>query len=566
MKTTTIIISVILIWFPVLVSSQSIVTSRHNLSVSSSKMVKSTTESEICIFCHTPHSSNPKSPMWNKKITGTTYLLYNSSTLDAIPGQPDGSSILCLSCHDGTIALGDVVSRSKSIAMTMGNRITSKNNLTTDLSNDHPISFRYDAALAASDGQLKTPPLLVAELDNNSKLQCTSCHDPHKETNPKFLVASNEYSALCFTCHDRTYWTNSSHSTSINTWNGTGADPWAHIESAYATVSQNACANCHDSHNANGKPRLLKYAPEENNCLDCHNGNVAAKNVQADFAKTFKHDIYRYTGVHDPIEAASVATKHVECEDCHNPHASNATTAIAPFVNGFNKGVNGINQAGNEVSTVTYSYEICYKCHAGNSWTPAPTVSRQINQNNVRLEFDTSNPSYHPVVGPRNNTEITANLIAPNTISTVLYCTDCHASNDTNGSTGPHGSIYPQLLKLQYSTDNNTPESVANYELCYSCHNRDNIISDTNTFNGHKKHIVDERTSCSVCHDPHGISSTQGNNINNSNLINFRTGIVTPSSSGILRYEDTGVGRGSCYLTCHGENHNPYSYNNIMND
>ncbi len=558
MKNVIIVISIILLWFPIEIKSQSILTSKHNLSVSSSGTIKATSESEVCIFCHTPHNSSPRAPLWNKNATGTTYLLYNSSTMEAIPGQPDGSSILCLSCHDGTIALGDLVSRSTQITMT--NTMSPRGNLTTDLSNDHPISFTYDAALASADGQLKTPPLLNTELDNNSRLQCTSCHDPHKETYPKFLVASTEFSALCFTCHDRSYWANSTHNTSSKTWNGTGTDPWAHLESAYSNVSQNACANCHDPHNADGKPRLLKSLAEENNCLDCHNGNVAGKNIQTQLAKTYRHNVFGYIGVHNPTESPFVLTKHVECQDCHNPHASNATTAVAPFVNGFNRGVEGIDQSGNTVLTSTYEYEICYKCHAGNSWTPAPAFPRQINQNNVRLEFATSNPSFHPVVGARNNTEITPNLIAPNTASTVLYCSSCHASNDAGGPTGPHGSIYPQILKLQYTTTDNTSETATNYALCYSCHNRNNIINDNNTFKEHKKHIVKERTSCSVCHDPHGISSTQGNSSNNSNLINFRTGIVTPSSSGILRYEDTGAGTGRCYLTCHGENHDPESY------
>ena len=67
-------------------------------------------------------------------------------------------------------------------------------------------------------------------------------------------------------------------------------------------------------------------------------------------------------------------------------------------------------------------------------------------------------------------------------------------------------------------------------------------------------------TSCNTCHDSHGISNTQGNATNNSNLINFNKLYVTPSSSGILRFDDQGLYKGRCYLTCHGENHNPYTY------
>lgn len=65
---------------------------------------------------------------------------------------------------------------------------------------------------------------------------------------------------------------------------------------------------------------------------------------------------------------------------------------------------------------------------------------------------------------------------------------------------------------------------------------------------------------CNTCHDPHGISITQGNSVNNSKLINFNTAVVGPSSSGILRFESTGTFAGRCYLRCHGEDHNPKTY------
>ena len=50
----------------------------------------------------------------------TAYIPYSSSSLQAKPGQPTGTSKLCLSCHDGTIALGSVVSRNQPIAMAGG--------------------------------------------------------------------------------------------------------------------------------------------------------------------------------------------------------------------------------------------------------------------------------------------------------------------------------------------------------------------------------------------------------------------------------------------------------------
>ena len=79
------------------------------------------------------------------------------------------------------------------------------------------------------------------------------------------------------------------------------------------------------------------------------------------------------------------------------------------------------------------------------------------------------------------------------------------------------------------------------------------------SFRYHSRHISAERTSCNTCHDPHGISSAQGNSTNNSHLINFNTAVVTPYN-GFLYYMDTGVYRGSCQLTCHGEPHEPKTY------
>ena len=40
---------------------------------------------------------------------GSTYTPYTSSTARGNAGQPNGASLLCLSCHDGTIALGELL-------------------------------------------------------------------------------------------------------------------------------------------------------------------------------------------------------------------------------------------------------------------------------------------------------------------------------------------------------------------------------------------------------------------------------------------------------------------------
>ena len=147
----------------------------------------------------------------------------------------------------------------------------------------------------------------------------------------------------------------------------------------------------------------------------------------------------------------------------------------------------------------------------------------------------------------------------PLTESSIIYCTDCHASDGSGSPAGPHGSIFPAQLKYRYLTADNTVESPSAYELCYSCHSRTSILNDE-SFDDHDKHIRDERTPCNACHDPHGISHTQGNSTNNAHLINFDMGIVSPANNGTLRYESTGLFSGRCYLRCHGRNHMGWRY------
>jgi len=563
-----------------------IATTKHNLSVSGPGTVKATSEAEICVFCHAPHNTSPSGQLWNRRV-GLSYTPYTSSTRKSAAGQPNGASLLCLSCHDGTIALGEVRNRAGAIGIAGGVTALPAGNalIGTDLSDDHPVSFVYDASLQAARGELAAPSTLVkpskVRLDASGRLQCTACHDPHDNTNTKFLVVANTASALCQTCHLKNYWSGSDHKNSAKTWNNIAPNPWPHTTGT--SVAANACENCHRPHTAGGGKRLLNYAAEEANCFPCHNGNVAAKNIQTEFNKASVHHVANYTGIHDPTEAASVATSHVECVDCHNPHAANATAgstpggSATPTLPGSQLGVRGISIGGIEVNPATAEYEICFRCHAdGAGNTPAASTPRVIVQNNKRLEFTSTNPSYHPIAAAGRSTNVPS-LVAGWTTSSRVKCTDCHNNNAGPYSTGsgttpsgtsvngPHGSTNPTLLERQYTTTDGpsggATESAAVYALCYKCHDRTNILSNaTGSFKEHNKHIVGERAPCNTCHDPHGISSTQGSVLSNSRLINFNTAIVTRSGTQAIRWERVGTNGGRCYLVCHGANHNPWTY------
>ncbi|MDH5614659.1 MAG: hypothetical protein OEY35_06475, partial [Gammaproteobacteria bacterium] len=494
------------------IQAASIVNSKHNLSVTGSGSVKADQESQICIFCHTPHNASPIAPLWNRPSSGASYTPYSSSTAIASPGQPTGASILCLSCHDGTIALGDILSKDTPITMSGGitTMPTGSGRLGTDLRDDHPISFEYTTGLASSNGELVNPSTLMGQvrLDATGQMQCTSCHNAHDNSYGKFLVMPNIASALCTTCHQKTNWSQTPHSYSSATWNGQLPDPWPTTD--LTTVADNACENCHQPHSGGSTQRLLKHMNEEDNCASCHNGNVAAKNIMTLFNQASGHPITNTSGVHDPAEGAVVNSRHVECVDCHNPHQTRAGTDP---VTGVLSGVRGIDINGIETNPITQDYQLCFRCHADSTGKPAALTPRQITQTNVRLEFTTTNPSFHPVAGPGQNPNVPS-LIAPLTINSTISCKDCHNSNNSptaggNGPEGPHGSSWKPLLIRQYETLDYTTESASNYALCYGCHDRNSILGNQ-SFPLHNWHIVTVKATCNTCHDPHGISDTQG--------------------------------------------------------
>src|SRR6266481_2880331 len=58
--------------------ADTILASKHDLSVAGPGTIKATTESEVCTFCHTPHRAG-QSPLWNHTLSAATYIPYSSS-------------------------------------------------------------------------------------------------------------------------------------------------------------------------------------------------------------------------------------------------------------------------------------------------------------------------------------------------------------------------------------------------------------------------------------------------------------------------------------------------------
>ncbi len=229
-----------------------------------------------CVYCHTPHNGSLEAPMWNRQMPGAVissgngsngngngndhgngngrvmeYQVYDSAHLDSkAKNGPDGISLACLSCHDGTVAVDSVVNKPQfhewtdagthyrmSADGSVGSDSCGKCHnrqagayggiggahdatiryLSQDMRDDHPVSMSFPTF--DQDPGFNQP--MMIKLDGGrefmngvqtfagDKVQCASCHDPHDpdennvEGRAPFLRASNRSSALCLTCHQK---------------------------------------------------------------------------------------------------------------------------------------------------------------------------------------------------------------------------------------------------------------------------------------------------------------------------------------------------------------------------
>lgn len=148
---------------------------------------------DVCSTCHVPHNAATAVPLWDHdSATSGGYTLYTSTTLNGTATQPAGVSLMCLSCHDGSVAIDAFGGGASSATMTGAALVG------TDLSNDHPVSINYDTAdtgLVNNGGAPTSLPLYAGNVE------CASCHNVHDPANGAFLRLANTGSALCLDCH-----------------------------------------------------------------------------------------------------------------------------------------------------------------------------------------------------------------------------------------------------------------------------------------------------------------------------------------------------------------------------
>lgn len=181
---------------------------------------------EVCRPCHTPHNANvTDGPLWNHEINwGATYKLFgiehNTSFKANYVGLDEGSR-LCLSCHDGAIAVDNYGGKTTGTKFITGDKAVGRNG---DLSDDHPVGMIYPGVTGknadgtykyASAGPYNDPNgteftnkgdgrgISLVELPgtDNWGIGCSTCHGAHGNTKGNFLRVSNTYSFICKRCH-----------------------------------------------------------------------------------------------------------------------------------------------------------------------------------------------------------------------------------------------------------------------------------------------------------------------------------------------------------------------------
>jgi predicted CXXCH cytochrome family protein len=584
----------------------------HNLGQGGTSPIKGA-RPDACAYCHAPHSGLNRG-LWNQTLTTQVYSTYTSTTEKNAGKQPrlGFDSNQCLSCHDGTVAVGDTVVYGQ---VTTSGSMSLPDVFGSNMQPSHPFSLvqplKDNIDLAASlvaNHHTADPTGAVRLIAGN--VECTSCHNPHVQAkdlvSQNFLAKDSSNAQLCLACHDPTRtisgqvnpladWSTSAHALSTNQ-----LSPSAHL-GTYKTVGQTACIGCHAPHNAGSPPRLLR-GQNEQDCIACHNGSNVSP--MASYANVFPeyatpkvgHPFPTSPNPHDASETALLNNnRHATCVDCHNAHGSELVGPFPqpPLIRTSQKNITGIS-ATDGVTVLTPAinqFENCLRCHGTSTgkqvqpiygYFPVRAIAAG-DALNLIPQFATTATSSHPVTHARSSglsqPSLLANMLNEDgstlgrAMGNQILCTDCHNSDDNrefggSGANGPHGSKWTHILERRYEfSQTGTPASPGGtiinlfpnpdlsvagpYALCGKCHDLSGQIIKNTSWTQHAYHI-NAGFSCSTCHTAHGMGAASGS-ISGERLVNFDMNVVASNGGTPVAYNHS---TNSCVLVCHSAAHN----------
>ncbi|MCL5292038.1 MAG: hypothetical protein M1548_05855 [Actinobacteria bacterium] len=444
-----------------------------------------TTNVRTCAICHVDHDvfrpdlNNPGGV--RAKNLRTDIAVQPDKTADTGFTSLDFDNTLtnggiCISCHsaaqtkDTTNRKNDGSAQTPAIAQVAYN--TSMHNYTTGVSS----TYTKDSSTFTGN--------------------CVKCHN---DTTTKQYQSST----LKFAVHDSTYrhiLTNNGTATG-----GTGVNVASTTEATYNSLEENFCYICHSGGTVAGTDIY-------GNAMTANAENV--KNQFTDAGQTYKHPIADATqaGRHkaDEYTAATAGswnqntnnTRHVECADCHSPHAAQNGVSASPgaTIGTVLVGAWGIYPGATFKTTgfaptdwpaawtapATWSkgtlvstneeWQLCLKCHSNFAYGATPPSAAQTPSGQAETdqskEFNPNNLGGHAVAGDKTaalgNLTDGGTFVAPWTTSSRMTCSDCH-TNNVGTARGPHGSANKWILKAAYNPAGTT---AADFQLCWGCHDQ----------------------------------------------------------------------------------------------
>ncbi|HFE38126.1 MAG TPA: hypothetical protein ENK06_06865 [Gammaproteobacteria bacterium] len=542
-----------------------------------SRDVKAANVNQVCVFCHTPHgkpglASGERQFLWNRSLDGAGYTRYDSSSLNLDKSEALGKgSKMCLSCHDGTVAIGqlDVINgrlnqEFSDISM-IGDNVNaglltgSRSNLGQDLSNDHPIGFTYSSQLVTDDGELVDPnsaegahigvPVGRGLAQNNLIVEQSggtpAANQPTDVTGAGisvplesivtglgnrdsqgnlarvFVDAPGTGSVECTTCHD------------------------PHIRSTDNAVNIKFLRLRRFQKNAGPVAANGFNINNDINCLACHKKTGWEDSAHA--SSTAATQVYDDTVADDREFPRDTQMWEASCLNCHDPHTVNGARWLLT--------TNENTTVGSEASDVDRA---CYKCHTGNS--PAVTSGATVIDSEALLgghagfTFVAGDTAHQP------GSDNTVSFLAESSESLQVRhvgCSDCHNPHamttglHVNNGSADNNNVSGALSRVSGlaasdssgvfdpygSEDTATPEiATKEYQVCFKCHSTYGHRADNISQAAFSNTVMEFSNTTSA----HPVISGTGNTSLNSGLM------VAPFNSA------SGIGNQTMYCSdCH---------------
>jgi predicted CXXCH cytochrome family protein len=415
---------------------------------------------------------------------------------------------------------------------------------------------------------------------------CSFCHSTHTALKPRLL--QNSIEVVCFSCHNGTG--SSFNIESQMKKDGvvkTSTHPVFENTPSKEEGVQLTCISCHNPHdggkdldtgttthltrllnaynkgNPTGTPVVPQTAAHDGNelCWSCHGnvGNLVNSKGYSQYSYGYldggkiinppmsSGPSYLYRGDHQTLfpatkghssakmdlkkgEPEKSSGGNIKCLSCHEKHGSDVKPLLRNTIDGNDPNVNPI----------VNGKEFCYQCHKNALDVP----------NSDNTESNSSEFNGQAVNEARGHAQ--------------FDCQVCH---------NPHGSPYPNYLRLNYRSDTTSWKNfnAKDAELCFDCHDQNKLVTKGAAIQGrpqdgnfHGFHLNGTiQATCKNCHRPHGsIPSENGNS-----KLNHRVGFPSSKITNGIYTRDApskdpiAGGSGSCTLNCHGQSHDPSNFN-----